>query len=161
VALVAKPRRLQASLTAETVAEEPLLMVTPTAIYSRIQAEVDHGQLQHFLSYNQASHTHQVVAEHFADAGVNLQPAFYSTSPEIMLQLVLAGRGAAVLPYLLVKPHIAAGTLQPIAIGRSPVIRRTIISLRRAGRVLTTESKLLLAHTTNELRALDREASSL
>jgi DNA-binding transcriptional LysR family regulator len=161
VALVAERGRLPASLAAEKVGEEPLLMVAPAGLRSNIQAEVQSGQLQHFLSYNQASRTHQIIADHFAEAGISLRPAFYSTSPEIMLRLALAGRGAAVLPYLLVKPYLAQGELHPVAIGSSSVIRRTIISLRRSGRLPAAQTKLLLAHTAKELRALDREAGRL
>jgi DNA-binding transcriptional LysR family regulator len=161
VALVAQPHRLQASLAAETVGQEPLVMVAPVMALRRVQNELAQGQLRHFLSYNQASRTHQIMTERFLAAGIALQPAFYSTSPELMLQLVLAGRGAAVLPYLLVKPHIISGALQTVAIGGSPVIRRTIISLRRARRVLTGQTALLLAHTQQELETLDHEASFL
>lgn len=161
VALVAQPSRLSASLTAEAVAEEPLVMVAPASKTEMIKAEMQQGKLQHFLSYNQASRTHHIIAEHFLKAGITLQPTFYSTSPEIMLQLVLAGRGAAVLPFLLVEKYLTNGELRPIHIGKSPVIRRTVISLRRSGRVLTAQTKLLLAHTTNELRSLDARASNL
>lgn len=161
VALVAQPGRLQASLTAEVVAEEPLVMVVPAAKGELIAHEMQQGKLQHFLSYNQASRTHNIIAEHFLQSGITLQPMFYSTSPEIMLQLVLAGRGAAVLPFLLVEPYLKDGSLLPVKIGSSAVIRRTIISLRRTGRVLPAQTKLLLAQATNELRNLDARANNL
>jgi DNA-binding transcriptional LysR family regulator len=161
MALVVEPQNLPASLLAARVAEEPLVLVASTVHAAAICAELASGQLRQFMSYNRGSRTYQIIAEHLARHQVTLRPAFYSTSPEIMLQLVLAERSAAVLPYLLIQPYLEQGSVQAIPIDGSPLIRRTIISLRRPGRHLSNQTKLLLAHATNELRVLDKQASRL
>ncbi len=161
VALVAQPGRLQASLSTEIIGEEPLILVARPDSIAQLKREMKDGRLTHFMSYNQASRTYQIIAEHFTDAKIVLQPTFYSTSPEIMLQLMLSQGGAAVLPYLLVRPQLAVGSLQAIRIGKSPIIRRTIISLRRSGRLLSAQTILLLEHTKTELHTLNSEASNI
>lgn len=161
VALVARPQQLAASLHFEHIGQEPLVLVAPAALQPLLKKEIRDKRLRHFLSYNQASHTYHIVSGHAAQAGIALEPAFYSTSPEIMLRLALAGRGGAVLPYLLVKPYLADGTLQPIDIVGSPVIRRSIIGIRHAARIASPQSSLLLTYAAYELQKLDREASNL
>jgi DNA-binding transcriptional LysR family regulator len=161
IALVAKPPRLQASLQAHAIGHEPLVLVAHTDRAEQVREEMRRKRLEHCMSYNQGSHTHQAIAAHFAAAGISLQPAFYSTSPEIMLQLVLSQRGAAVLPYLLVKPYLSDGTMTAIPIGTSPVITREIVGLRRQGRSLSAQATLLLEHTQQALKTLDQAVTAL
>lgn len=161
IALVARPERLQPSLVAETIGEEPLVLVARPGSARRAKAGIASKHLRQFISYNQASRTYLLVAGHFAKQGISLQPTFHSTSPEIMLRLVLAGRGAAVLPYSLTRPLLKQGKLQAVPIGDSPVINRTIICLYRAGRAIPAQGGEVLAHTRRELKNLIRAANQL
>jgi len=161
VALITQPARLLASLTAHKVGDEPLVLVIGTEHVSRLQKQIASGQVDHFLSYNQASLTFQIVSEYFHTHGVALEPTFYSTSPEIMLQLVLAGRGAAVLPYLLVKPYITDKTITALRLAPGANITRTIIGVHRTGRLLSGQTEALLTHIKDELETLSREAAAL
>jgi len=161
IALVARPERLQPSLVSRVIGEEPLVLVVRSDSAGQTHADIAGKQLRHFISYNQASRTYLLVAEHFTRHGISLQPTFYSTSPEIMLQLVLAGHGAAVLPYSLTRPLLEQGALQTVRIGQSPVINRTIIGLHRAGRIIPQQAGDILAHAAKELKNLNRATNQL
>jgi LysR family transcriptional regulator, nitrogen assimilation regulatory protein len=161
IAFIAQPERLAAVLTARTIGQEPLVLVSRSDLSAATNQDINHRYLRHFISYNQASRTHHLITEHFAQRGISLQPTFWSTSPEIMLQLVLSGRGSAVLPYTLVAAGIAAGLLQAIPIGDNPVINRTIISLQRTGRFTSLQAGNVMAHTSSQLKALNTAAKGL
>ena len=113
---------------------EPLLVVAnpshlpPT---SRTPTRVLHN----FLSYNQTSTTYQLVATALMEANWEPLHSFYSTSPDILLKLTLAGEGVAALPYALVSPHLQAGQL--VRIADTPVINRPIVAAMRRGKRLT------------------------
>lgn len=161
VALVARPARLAAALHAQEVGSEPLVFVCGRENATSIKRELSQKRLWHFLCYNQASRTFQLIDSHFARRGVTLQPSFYSTSPEIMLQLVLAGRGAAVLPYSLVRSHLGSGELVPLTISSSPVIARQIVRVRRTSRTLPSQAQALTAQAGKKLKLLTKEAELL
>lgn len=158
VALVAEPAHLPGSLEAEVLAEEPLVMVTAAGNRLSVLKELHKKRVGSFLGYNQNSRTYQLVERAFTQHGVSLQTTFYSTSPEIMLQLVLAGRGTAVLPYLLIKNDLAAGRLATIKLGKQGTIDRRIMSLRRSGRSIPSSAQGLLHQTQADLRVLREEA---
>jgi DNA-binding transcriptional LysR family regulator len=159
VALVAQPAELPPSLTAETVGEEPLVLVSSPRLASQVRSDIASRSITNFMSYNQASRTYQLIMEHFAGQGISLQPAFYSTSPEIMLQLVRAGRGVAVLPYQLVQPYVRNGQLLIIGSKNSPIITRVIIALSRNGRIVPRQTQTLIIRARKELQELHREVT--
>lgn len=159
VAFVAEQLHTPSSLTATPLGEEPLVLVTQTAYAAQTAAELQKGSLHHFLSYNQHSRTYHLVNRHLAAQNVTLHPTFYSTSPEIMLQLVLAHRAVAALPYLLVKNHLQDGRLSRIKVGKSSIIARGIISLHRTGRSLPAPAIALIAQGRDELSRLTAEAT--
>jgi DNA-binding transcriptional LysR family regulator len=159
VALIAHPSVLPATLLSINLGQEPLVLVTHAQLAKQTQQDLQANTLRHFLSYNQNSHTYQLVQEHFAKQGVVVQPTFYSTSPEIMLELVLHQRGTAALPYLLVKEHIKRGELVALTPNGSTCIARNIVSIHRAGRSLPTEASNLLATIQGQLTRQMAEVS--
>jgi DNA-binding transcriptional LysR family regulator len=160
-ALVARPQRLPSGLQTETLGIEPLVLVVQHQLADQVQQQMNNRELRLVMSYNQTSHTHQIIAERFTAAQIELAPTFYSTSPEIMLQLALAGRGAAVLPYLLVKNHLESGVMVAIRIGASAIINRQIISLRRKQHLLSIPARQVLAEVQNKLEQLQQETAKL
>lgn len=157
IALIAKPARMPRALISTIVGEEPLVLVAHAA-NTEIHNAIREKQISHFLSYNQNSRTQQLIEQHFAGHGIQLEPTFYSTSPEIMLQLVLANRGVAVLPYLLVKEHLETGKLMRITIGND-IVKRQIVSVHRAGRMLAAPSAEMLRKVQADLSTLHVEAA--
>ncbi|HEU5187089.1 MAG TPA: LysR family transcriptional regulator [Candidatus Saccharimonadales bacterium] len=162
VALIAEPARLPGTLTAALLAEEPLVLVTAKTNEAKVLRELRTKQIHHFLGYNRNSQTHQLVARHFSQKEITLYTTFYSTSPEIMRRLVLAGRGSAVLPYLLVKEDLAAGRLSAVAFknGIGSVLRR-IVSLHRTGRAVPQSASGLLERARSELSQLQKEVKTI
>ncbi len=160
LALIAEPAHVPQTLKAELVAEEPLVLVTNKDNHARVIKDLTKKRITSFLGYNQSSQTYQLIERHFQKYGIMLQPAFYSTSPEIMRQLVLGGRGTAVLPYLLVKKDLAEGRLISIVLRKGTGITRRIMSLRRNGRAMPTSAARLLTHARDELQALSKEVLS-
>lgn len=161
LALVANPSALPANLMTINLGKEPLVLVTHKELARQVKDELKQEHLGNFLGYNQHSHTYQLVKQHFADHGVELKHSFYSTSPEIMLELILAKRGVAALPYMLVKQHLADGTLAAIKFRKSCVIARNIVSVHRSGRSMPLEANGLLAKTQSHLALLNAEANLL
>ena len=160
-ALIALPPKLSPSLVTSFIGDEALVLVTHRDQKKQTQKELGTGQLRHFLSYNQGSHTARLIEEHFAGRQIELEPVFHSTSPEIMLQLALTGRGAAVLPYLLVRSFLHDGTLAPLFVGTTCIIRRKVVSIRRPGRVLPEAALDVWHAASNELQRLSAEAERL
>jgi DNA-binding transcriptional LysR family regulator len=151
IAFIAKPASLASSLTAIELGLEPLLLVSHVSQTSKIRKGLAGNQLDQFLSYNQNSMTQRLVSSFFERHSIEAHPVFHSTSPEIMLQLVLAGRGSAVLPYLLVAQHLKNGELSTQAVGNEPVIARTIVGIHRDGRRMPDPVMGLLANTRAQL----------
>lgn len=159
VALVAKPAGLPKQLRQEPLGKEPLVFVTHTENKQAVQASLKQATVTTFLGYNQNSRTYRLVTNHFKQHGITLQHSFYSTSPEIMLQLVRAKRGSAVLPYMLVQQHINSGELAVIALGRHTVIPRELVSIHREGRNVPALMQELLDQTASQLQQLMSDSS--
>src|SRR5207253_2318566 len=114
---------LPAGLTAKSIGDEPLVLVTHPTDRPRYQQALPRGQLPNFLSYNSGSHTQQLIDSSLLGKRIVAEPTFYSTSPEIMLKMVLLRQGAAILPYTLVRPHlqeqaVAVVSPQPVVFSR-------------------------------------------
>jgi DNA-binding transcriptional LysR family regulator len=158
VAFIAHPATLPYTLTADPLGNEPLVLVTQAAYLTETQADIQQGILHHFLGYNQNSQTYKLIARHLTAAHITAYPTFYSTNPEIMLQLLLAHRATAILPYLLVRPHLAQGTLSKVDIGPTRTISRPIASIHRTGRTTGKQVSALESRAKQLLSLLASEA---
>ncbi|HSX08284.1 MAG TPA: LysR family transcriptional regulator [Candidatus Saccharimonadales bacterium] len=158
VAIIAAQPSLSRTLTVQRLGNEPLVLVVHPHSKASLQAAMQQGIVPNFLSYNQASTTQQLVQATAAGQGLELQPAFYSTSPQIMLELVLANRGAAVLPYLLVEKHLHEDKLLVLPIGTTRVVGRPIIAVQNRGRSLPPELKKTYTRLQKQLAQLSRRA---
>lgn len=158
IALIAQPAHLPQTLRADLVAEEPLVLVTSSTNHESVLRDLGQSRITHFLGYNQNSQTYQLIERYFQKHDIQVQPSFYSTSPEIMRQLVRAGRGTAVLPYLLVKKDLAERRLVNVTPRDGAGISRRIMSVRRNGRAVPTAAEQLLARARSRLQALNTES---
>lgn len=158
LALVAESATLAATLTTQPLGAEPLVVVTHRDHLAQTRQQLRGGKLADFLSYNQNSHTHQLLVETAQARGVTLKPNFYSTSPAIILKLVLGGRGVAALPYLQVKPHLNAGTIAPVKLGNSCLVERRIACLSHANQYVPTQLSDFLEQTQQQLAVISHEA---
>lgn len=152
--VVAQPE-LGSSITAETVGSEPLVLVCHHTQYSTMKTAIAAGNLPGFISYNQGSTTFQIIQDVLHAHQIAHQPTLYSTSPEVICKLVLSGKGAAVLPYLMVRELVATKQLALLNLGSSPVIERPIAAISHRDKLLP----IPLIGITEELRALLSELS--
>lgn len=160
--VVRQPALAVASLTVTPMGSEPLVLVCHVAQRAELQKTMRHGGLRPFVAYDQQSTTHSIIAQALAAHGLAAQPAFYSTSPDVMLQLVLMQKGAAVLPYLQVRKLVAAGDLCVLELGDGPsYIERPIAHIAQNGRALPAPLERLTIQIVHSLRQLGQEVRQL
>lgn len=98
-------------LESKIVGQEQLWLVThPTNIESVLRNMAE-GKLNDFISYDKPSTTYRHIHTFLNEANIHVQTRLYSTSPDIMLQMILGGKGSAILPKTLVEKYVAAGKL--------------------------------------------------
>lgn len=131
--VVAPDQPLPTILTVESLGAEPLIGVSSPANLQQIQADLRKSRIiKNFLAYDKGSRTHKLIKKHFAEKGIAVESVFHSTSPGVILQLLLSGRGSAVLPRSLVAGHIKNGQLTTF----TGVIPRPIAAIRPTGKLL-------------------------
>lgn len=150
--IAAQSKKLPPLLDASPVGVEPLVVV------SHANRPISAGSsLPDFIGYDQPSNTFRLVQRALRDYGVTPQTSFYSTSPEVMLRLVLLDKGVAALPYLMVRPHLQTGQLKRLGNKAPWLIPRQIIALTRRDRDLPKVLEHLASQVTNTLNVLMRE----
>jgi DNA-binding transcriptional LysR family regulator len=132
VAFIAeRGKTLPALLESKSVGAEPLVVVSRSKKAGR-----SGNVLPNFISYDQQSHTFRLVQRALGEYGVVPDTLCYSTSPEVMLRLVLLQGGTAVLPYLLVRTYIHDGKLVCLGDAHPWLIRRNIVAIKRRDKAL-------------------------
>lgn len=151
--IAAQPKHLSPLLEITPVAAEPLVVVCHVDRHATPSA-----RLPDFIGYDQPSNTFRLVQRALRDYGVVPDISFYSTSPEVMLRLVLLNKGVAALPYLMVRNHLKAGQLKRLG-GKNPwLIQREIVSLKRRDKELPQALMQLIGQTATVLDDLVVEA---
>lgn len=111
--LIADEREHQ-GLTTTIIGSEQLELVVSPTIEASITASLTTGQLNQFISYDRSSTTYAHITHHFVNKGIRTHTSLYSTSPSLMLSMVLNGKGCAVLPSHMVAPYITTGRLKKL-----------------------------------------------
>lgn len=136
VAFVVEQQQRDGNIHVESIGAEPLVLVCHRALLADTQQALAHGEIPNFISYDRHSNTSRLIQRTLAERHVSMQPTFYSTSPEVIRKLVLAQKGTAALPYLMVRDLIRQGLLMPIIINGSAVIRRPVQVVRHRDKLL-------------------------
>lgn len=157
--MVERPKGHSKLIEQRQVGSEPLVLVCSPALAAPTRAALTAGGTVELISYDAPSTTARLIADAFAARGAKTKPVFSSTSPEIMLRLVLLGRGAAVLPYLTVRSLVRAGRLVLVGNGRPFVIARPIVLAKRRDKQLALPFARTMRQLQRELAGLAREAS--
>jgi len=157
VAFIAEQQgRILPVLEARPVATEPLVVV------SHAQRHVGPGATwSEFIAYDQPSNTFRLVNEALKAYGVTPRISFYSTSPEVILRLVLLNKGVAALPYLMVQSYIKSGQLERVGSPTPWLIPRNIIALKRRDKELPLALINLTQHIANLLDGLMDEVQDM
>jgi len=136
IAFVVEQKQHHDTLRAEPIGTEPLMLVCHHTLVARTQQALADGTLPNFISYDEHSNTFRLVRHALAVQHVSIQPTFYSTSPEVIRKLVIAQKGTAALPYLMVRDLIAQGLLATIPLNSSAVMPRPVQFVRHRDKVL-------------------------
>lgn len=150
IAFVVERPQLDDLLEVVERAVEPLVVVGRGESLAGAAQAVHNGRLPRFISYDHASTTHGLIATTLQARGIVAEPAFYSTSPEVMLRLVLLEKGVAALPYLLVRELLARRELQIIGGDEALLIQRPLIAVKRRDLLLASP----LSHTAHRITGL-------
>lgn len=107
-------------LTMTSVGSEELMLVCHQKLFNVSLGNLHLGRLDNFICYDKPSTTYRHIQATLQAADVKPHITLFSTSPDIMLQMVLRGRGVAALPQKLIQPHLDSGELVvlPISITR-------------------------------------------
>lgn len=155
IAFIAQPSHHPNSMVVlQKVAIEPLVLVAkiPVADLSYL--------LSQFVSYDEPSITFSIIQAALEGQGLKPQIAFSSTSPEVMLRMVVMGRGMAALPYLLVRQSLQDGVIGLAAPKLLPYIARGIVVAKRRDKLLAPPLKGIMLAVRRELQLLTAEATS-
>ncbi len=101
-------------------------------------------EIKDFLTYDQSSTTFQWINKYFSESGLTYSPKFFSTNPELMLQMALRGEGVALLPDSLVANELKSKKLVQL---NSIDFKRTIVSVVLSGKFISEEMKQLVKST--------------
>lgn len=116
---------------------ETLVLVGTPVNAAKAAASMARGKLSGFISYDKPSTTYRHVTQFFHTLTVKPRTTFYSTSPDVMLRMVLQGKGVAALPEQLVDELIKDQSLATISHCGNPVtIKRPTCTLKLKGRIL-------------------------
>ncbi len=146
------PKILEVNL----VGIEPLVLVCHCDDAIALKRQLGARQLLNFISYDLSSNTYLLVREAFQRQSIQAHPKYSSTSPEIMLQLVLQKHGAAVLPYSLVRTQLRDGELSMLMDGQPIIVDRPISCVIRRGK----QSPAYLSEIRQHLQCLLNEQQS-
>lgn len=125
-----------AGLDSQVYKSEQLLLVASPKLADKLQAGLSQGKLPGFISYDKPSTTYRHVNRFLAQLNIRPQITLYSTSPDVMLQMVIHGKGTAALPEYLVRTHINNGKLTIVKHCDKPVvITRPTCIVKLSGRV--------------------------
>lgn len=125
--------RLEVAVTAA----DTLMLVGAPEAQAELQLQLNSHNPIPFLSYIRSSTTHMVIARALKRSGIKTETILYSTSPDVMLAMLLQRRSAAILPEALVKHRLMNGELTQLLHGGKPYeIQRRLHVVTLKGRKL-------------------------
>lgn len=137
VAVVVANEAEDARLQTAAVGVDRLVLVCQKDSVERMRLALETGEQLPFISYVQTSATYQLVRMALERDQIATTTILYSTSPDVMLQMVMRGRGATLLPENLVAAKISSGELAYLSITNKPYyIQRRLSVVALKGRRL-------------------------
>jgi LysR family transcriptional regulator, transcriptional activator of the cysJI operon len=162
LAFVVQDSSVHTGLDIEPVGVEPLVVVCRSDLLAAVQAELDQGKLSHFICYDQLSNSYRHINKKLQEIGLAVQPTFYSTSPDVMLRMVLRGTHVAALPYLLTRELLNNGTLTALQKdGHLITIERPISVAKVHGKILPKALETFSEQAKITLDSIRQESESL
>jgi DNA-binding transcriptional LysR family regulator len=142
-----KHRQLDVAYIIDDGAEYPELDVTPTGseelllvchpgLITIAARNIHLGRLDSFICYDKPSTTYRHIQAALQAADIKSHITLFSTSPDIMLRMVLRGKGVAALPRQFVQGYLDSNELSVLPIS----VSRPLCRIKLAGK--TFESAL-------------------
>jgi LysR family transcriptional regulator, transcriptional activator of the cysJI operon len=146
VAFVVDDGAEHSSLITKPSGVEELVLVSHPALVMQARADIAKGKLDNFICYDKPSTTYRHIHRALQTYGIKPHMTLFSTSPDVMLSMVLRGKGTGALPHLLVKDLVRAGTLaHPDSPKARIIIKRPVCSVRLTGKSLPACLKQFMA----------------
>ena len=114
------------------VGSEELLLVCQTDLFNVTTRNLRLGKLDNFICYDKPSTTYRHIQTTLHAADIKPQITLFSTSPDVMLRMVLRGKGIAALPAQLVQSSLDSRELTALPIS----IMRPLCRIKLAGKTL-------------------------
>jgi DNA-binding transcriptional LysR family regulator len=146
------------TLNAKFLGPEPLMLVANPKDKLKYLGLLRQHKLPDFLSYNIGSNSQYLITKALEDLGINSVPSFYSTSPDVMMKMVLLGQGVAILPLALVKDELISGKLASLSLS-SKVLSRPIYAISHQQRLSLPVVDKALLNASGLLKKLSAEAA--
>lgn len=153
-ACIVAPSEAVEGIRVRTVSAESMVLVCAPGMSGEVSEQLSAGSIWRYISYDKGSRTRRLIEQSLQALGVKTIARFFSTSPDIMLRLVLAERGVAILPYSLVKPYLENGALLAAKLAGLPVvIERPIVCITRKGVKLPNVAEALIGDINSLLQS--------
>lgn len=155
LAVVVANKAEDEKLKTAAVGTEKLALVCHASSGEVFQKMIDNGQRLPFITYVQSSATYRIVLDALEQDGIATTTILYSTSPDIMLQMVLRGRGATILPEHLVSAQLRSGELKQLQYKGAPYrVDRRLSLVALKGRRMPPSMAGLAWAVTKQLKGL-------
>lgn len=137
LAFVIDDGTIRPAITSRSVGTDTLLLVTRPEKAHDVQRALNTGRITQFISYDKPSTTYQHIHRDLGKLGITVRPSLYSTSPDVMLSMVLRGKGVAALPEHMVAELLKQKRLTKLTQGHKQLsIKRPLASIRLEGKTL-------------------------
>ena len=126
-----------AAVQSTAAGTETLLLVCHPDIISQTENNLRQGKLNDFVCYDKPSTTYRHIQTKLHSLHIHPHATLFSTSPDVMLRMVLRGKGTAVLPQLSVLQPVEVGELATPLLDNKPVsVSRPVCRVQLPGRTL-------------------------
>jgi DNA-binding transcriptional LysR family regulator len=162
LAFVVGDSETHSGLDVDPVGVEPFLVVCRLDYLDSVTHELEQGRLTRFVCYDQLSRSYWHINQKMKKLGLTIRPTFFSTSPDVMLRMVLRGNHVAALPYLLVREGLINKKLVALEHrGQVITIDRPISMVKVHGKVLPGALSDFNSQARKALASINKETKSL
>jgi DNA-binding transcriptional LysR family regulator len=148
-------------LDIEPIGVEPLVLVCRPDYLPAAVAGLENGELSQFVSYDLQSTSYSHISQRLQQLDITIAPTFYSTSPDVILRMVLRGKRVAALPYLVVRELLQTGNLTILSKnGQNIMIERPIGLVTVRGKILPKAVEDFSKRARLTLDAIRQEAKA-
>lgn len=145
--------------TEEALAEELMVLVVSPMERVFKEAELKKGKLTDFISFPAGSATQRVIETAMDEKNIAATTKLQSSSPEVIVHMVISGEGVAILPYFMVRSHLITRSLAVVGMEGEPfVCTRTLSLATPPAKHHARAVRVFLDDVTAVLRAAHDEA---